>query len=129
MRDPVGERRPEHGAVVVVAGEQPEAVEERREQLPHRRVGLGQLVVGVVAGDDDMVGTQTRALHVREHVLEELPGGDPEEPLVGVGERVQVAELQDLRRHRASRRLAPGIGCSLQRAGLGRRLTPHRAPS
>ena len=38
--DPVGECGPER-AVVVVAGERPEAVEEWLELLPHRRVGLG----------------------------------------------------------------------------------------
>ena len=67
--DPVGERGTQRRTVVVVAGERPEAVEEGLEELPHGRIGLGQLVVRVVAGHDDVVGTHARLLHVREHVL------------------------------------------------------------
>ena len=118
-RDPVVERGPQHRAVVVVAGEQPEAVEEGLEQLPHGRVRLGQLVVRVIAGHDDVVGTQTRLLHVREHVLQELARRNAEEPLVGVGERVQVAELQDpRRRHRGARSVRPGCRNRLQPTAL-----------
>ena len=39
--DPVGECGTQPRAVVVVAGERPEAVEEWLEELPHRGVGLG----------------------------------------------------------------------------------------
>jgi hypothetical protein len=75
----------------------------------------------VVAGHDDVIGAQARRLDMGEHVGQQLPRRDAEQPLVGVRERVQVAQLQDLRRrHRLDGRSGrvAGIGCSLQRESV-----------
>ena len=98
----VAEDGPQRRAVVVVPRHLPETVEPRLQDLPDRAVGLGQLVVRVVTGDDEVVDAPGVLLDVRDDLAKHLPGGDAVQARVRVGKDVQVGDLDDAR-HRGVR--------------------------
>ena len=59
--DPVGERRAQDGAVLVVPGHEPGAVVPRPQDVAHGLVGDREIVVGVIPGDDEVVDPCRRA--------------------------------------------------------------------
>ena len=93
--DPVGERRAQRGAVLVVPGHEPGAVVPRLQDVAHGLVGDREIVIGVIAGDDEVVDPAGVLLDVGDDVLQQLAGRDLVEPSVGIREEVQVGQLDD----------------------------------
>ena len=93
--DPVGERRPQRGAVLVVPGHEPGPVVPGPQDVAHGLVGDRQIVVGVIPGDDEVVDPPGVLLDVGDDVLEQLAGRDLVEASVGIRVEVQVGQLDD----------------------------------
>ena len=93
--DPVGERRPQRGAVLVVPGHEPDAVVPGPQDVAHGLVGDREIVVRVIPGDDEVVDPAGVLLDVGDDVLEQLAGRDLVEPSVGILVEVQVGQLDD----------------------------------
>ena len=116
--DPLGEGGADRLPVVVIARELPEPVEPGSQQAARSLVGLRQLVVRVVARDDDVVGSDAGGLDVREDVLQQLARGNAEQALRGVGEEVEVAQLQDQRVRHWPLMGALGVPAGLRALGI-----------
>ena len=93
--DPVGERRAQRGAVLVVPGHEPGAVVPGPQDVAHGLVGDREIVVRVIPGDDEVVDPAGVLLDVGDDVLEQLAGRDLVEASVGILVEVQVGQLDD----------------------------------
>ena len=65
------------------------------QDVAHGLVGDREIVVGVIAGDDEVVDPAGVLLDVGDDVLEQLAGRDLVEASVGIRVEVQVGQLDD----------------------------------
>ena len=93
--NPVGERRAQRGAVLVVPGHEPGPVVPRPQDVAHGFVRDRQIVVRVIPRDDEVVDPPGVLLDVGDHVLEQLAGRDLVEASVRILVEVQVGQLDD----------------------------------
>ena len=93
--NPIGERRAQRGAVLVVPGHEPGPVVPWTQCVAHGLVRDRQIVIGVIPRDDEVVDPPGVLLDVGDHVPEQLTGRDLVETSLRIRVEVQVGQLDD----------------------------------